>query len=66
MNDIPKVSVIIPTYNCSNFISETIESVANQSFQEFECIIVDDLSTDNTREVISDLIKSMGQICLSN
>ena len=60
MNDNPKVSVIIPAYNCSNFISETIESVANQSFQEFECIIVDDLSTDNTREVINDLIKIHG------
>ena len=47
------VSVITPTYNCGKFISETIESVKAQSYTDWEMIIVDDCSTDNTAEVVS-------------
>ena len=53
----PEVSVIIPTYNCSDFIAETLESVANQTFQNFECILIDDLSSDNTKDKINELIQ---------
>ncbi len=48
----PKVSVILPAYNHENFIEETIESVLNQTFQDFEFIIGDDASTDGTVEKI--------------
>src|SRR3989339_706645 len=49
----PKVSVVIPAYNREELLPETIESVLAQTFQDFEIIVVDDGSTDNTREVIS-------------
>ncbi len=47
-----KISVIIPTFNSANYISETIGSILNQTFQDYEIIIVDDGSTDNTKQVL--------------
>ena len=52
-NENPKVSVIIPTYNREHLISRSIESVLNQTYKDFEVIIVDDASTDNTGELIT-------------
>ena len=46
----PLVSVIIPSYNHEKFLKERIDSVLNQTFQDFELIILDDLSPDNSRE----------------
>ncbi len=46
------VSVIVPTYNRAGLISETIDSILNQTYKNFELIIVDDGSTGNTEEVI--------------
>ena len=43
---IPKVSVLMPNYNCEKYLSESIESVLNQTFKDFEFIIIDDCSTD--------------------
>lgn len=48
----PEISVIISTYNRSNFLKKAIKSVLRQTFKDFELIIVDDCSTDNTEKVV--------------
>ena len=48
----PKVSVIIPSYNRKAYIQETIESVRKQSYQDFEIILIDDGSTDGTLDIL--------------
>lgn len=48
----PEISVIVPVYNSGNYISEAIESILNQSFQNFELLLVNDASTDNSKNKI--------------
>lgn len=48
----PYFSIIVPTHNRAQFISQTIISCLNQSFRDFELLIIDDGSTDNTREIV--------------
>ncbi len=51
----PLVSVIIPTYNSANYIEQTINSILDQSYQNFEIIVVDDSSTDDTTKILKRL-----------
>lgn len=57
MNKFPLVTIGIPNYNYGRYILETLDSVANQTYQNIEVIIVDDFSTDNSCEVIENWIK---------
>ena len=56
MNDLGLVSIITPSYNCASFIRETIESIKTQTYKNWELIITDDCSTDNSCEIISEYV----------
>lgn len=56
------ISIITPTYNCGKYIGETIESVLKQSYQNWEMIIVDDCSNDNTQKVVEEYAKRDNRI----
>lgn len=58
----PKISVIIPCYNQGHYLKETVSSVRNQTEQDWECIIVDDGSTDNTKEIAATLVSEDNRI----
>ena len=51
MND-SLVSIVIPNYNRANLIGETLDSIIQQTYENWECIIVDDRSTDGSIEII--------------
>lgn len=51
----PKVTIIIPTYNRAKFLPETIVSVLAQSMADFECIVIDDGSSDGTQKLMEDI-----------
>ena len=49
---IPAVSIVIPMYNSEKYIGECLDSILAQTFTDYEVIVVDDCSTDNSREVV--------------
>lgn len=51
------VSIITPTYNCAKFIARTLDSVQAQTYQNWEMIIIDDRSQDNTKEIVEGYMK---------
>ena len=60
------VSIIMPSYNTASFITETIDSVLNQTYSNWELIIVDDNSTDNTDNLISKYVSDSRIIYVKN
>lgn len=53
----PIVSIIMATYNRESFIVETLQTIKNQSFTDWECLIIDDGGSDNTKEFISSILE---------
>jgi len=66
MASAPSVSLVIATYNRAHYLGETIESVLSQRFQNFELIVVDDGSTDATREVVAKYASRIRLLCQEN
>ncbi len=60
----PRISVIMPLYNAEKFVAESIESILGQTFQDFELIIINDCSTDNSWEVACSYAKQDSRIHL--
>ena len=52
----PTVSVIVPNYNHGRFLQQRIESILRQTYQDFELILLDDCSTDESRAVLSQYV----------
>lgn len=61
-----KISIVLPTYNGEKFIRESIESVINQTYQNWELIIVNDCSTDKTAEIINEYAQKDSRIRVYN
>lgn len=66
MSNLPKISVIICTYNHAQYIKRAINSILNQTYQDFEIIVVDDGSTDNTKSIIKSFGNSIKYIYQDN
>lgn len=62
----PLVSVIIPTYNCAHFLGQAIESVLEQTFMDYEIIVVDDGSTDDTAAVLDQFRDQVRHVSQAN
>ena len=60
LKEIPAISVVIPMYNVEKYIGDCLDSLLNQTFQNFEVIVVDDCSTDNSRAVVESYAEKFG------
>ena len=56
----PAVSIIIPMYNVEKYVGECLDSILSQTFRDFEVIVVDDCSTDNSRAVVEGYVEKFG------
>ena len=61
----PIISIVIPVYNVDMFLRKALQSVADQTFQNYEAIIVDDGSTDRCPEIIAKYVRKYSNLNLS-
>lgn len=54
----PKVTVIIPVYNVQDYIERCVESIQKQTYKKFECVLIDDGSEDNSKQLIQRMIQA--------
>ena len=64
MNSSSLVSVVMAAYNGGKYITQQIESILNQTYQNIELIVIDDCSTDNTRELVSEFCEKDARVNL--
>ena len=62
----PKVSIVLPTYNGEKYIKEAIRGVISQTYNDWELIVVNDCSTDNTKKIVEEQMEKDKRICLIN
>ena len=62
MKEENKFIIVILCYNCQEYIQECIESIVNQKYENYEVIIIDDISTDKTQQVIKKLVSNNGPV----
>ena len=62
----PFISIVIPNYNNAHFLGEAVRSILNQTYQDYEIIVVDDGSTDNSRDIVSAFDKRVRYIWQEN
>lgn len=58
VNMSPKLSIIVPVFNCEKYILECLKSIQNQTFKDFECLIINDGSIDNSENIINEFCSS--------
>ena len=56
------VTFLLPVYNGEKYLAETLQSISNQTFQDFETLIINDGSTDGTQKIIDEFSKRDGNI----
>ncbi|MHB8578570.1 MAG: glycosyltransferase [Ignavibacteriaceae bacterium] len=61
----PAVSIVIPCYNQGEYLPDALDSISKQKFENFECIVVNDGSTDNSKEIIEDFIRLNSRLNIS-
>ena len=54
---LPKLSIVVPVYNTANYIEKCLDSLLNQEYSNIELIVMEDNSTDNSRDILMILIK---------
>lgn len=62
----PSISVVMPVYNCEKYLREAIESILNQTYKDFEFIIINDGSTDKSPEILQEYAKKDSRIKIIN
>jgi glycosyltransferase involved in cell wall biosynthesis len=50
-----KMKIVVPFYNCENWIQRCLSSIASQEFKNWECVVINDASTDNTKDIVDNL-----------
>lgn len=58
-----KVSIIVPVYNAEDTLTRCVESCLNQTLENIEIILIDDCSTDSSRDIINDYVRSYPERC---